>query len=228
MHCFTGSPRARRDRARPRLLPVDLGHRHASSTPTTCAPSSPRRRATGCWSRPTAPTSRPRRTGASATSRPTSPTPPAPWPPRSGIDARRVRRRHLGELRAPVRQGRAGGAGLMPRLRATILGCGSSGGVPRLGGLWGACDPANPTNRRRRCSLLIERVEGEAATRVLIDTSPDLRAQLARRRGRPARRRRLHPRPRRPRARHRRPAHDRTSTAARACRSGRTRRPPTR
>ncbi len=66
---------------------------------------------------------------------------------------------------------------LMPRLRATILGCGSSGGVPRLGGDWGACDPANPRNTRRRCSLLVERVEGDDATRVLIDTSPDLRAQ---------------------------------------------------
>lgn len=64
------------------------------------------------------------------------------------------------------------------RLRATILGCGSSGGVPRLGGEWGACDPADPRNSRRRCSLLVERFEGDLATRVLIDTSPDLRAQL--------------------------------------------------
>jgi phosphoribosyl 1,2-cyclic phosphate phosphodiesterase len=66
----------------------------------------------------------------------------------------------------------------MALLRATILGCGSSGGVPRLGGRWGSCDPANPRNWRRRCSLLIERLDGERATRVLIDTSPDLRAQL--------------------------------------------------
>ncbi|WP_290751241.1 MBL fold metallo-hydrolase [Amaricoccus sp.] len=62
--------------------------------------------------------------------------------------------------------------------RATILGCGSSGGVPRLGGLWGACDPANPRNYRRRCSLLVERRDGDAVTRVLIDSSPDVRAQL--------------------------------------------------
>lgn len=60
----------------------------------------------------------------------------------------------------------------------TILGCGSSGGVPRIGGLWGACDPANPRNRRRRCSVLVERKEAAGATRVLIDTSPDLREQL--------------------------------------------------
>lgn len=66
----------------------------------------------------------------------------------------------------------------MDRLRATILGCGSSGGVPRLGGLWGACDPGNPKNRRRRCSLLLERIGAEGTTRVLIDTSPDMRAQL--------------------------------------------------
>jgi len=66
----------------------------------------------------------------------------------------------------------------MAATRFTILGCGSSGGVPRLGGNWGACDPDNPRNYRRRCSMLVER-EGEAGTtRVLIDTSPDLRSQL--------------------------------------------------
>jgi phosphoribosyl 1,2-cyclic phosphate phosphodiesterase len=63
-------------------------------------------------------------------------------------------------------------------LRFTILGCGSSGGVPRLGGDWGDCDPANPKNRRRRCSLLVEREGPEGVTRVLIDTSPDMRDQL--------------------------------------------------
>ena len=63
-------------------------------------------------------------------------------------------------------------------LRATILGCGSSGGVPRLGGIWGACDPQNPKNRRRRCSLLLERFTDQGTTRVLIDTTPDMRDQL--------------------------------------------------
>ena len=63
-------------------------------------------------------------------------------------------------------------------LRLTILGCGSSGGVPRTGGDWGACDPANPKNRRRRCSLLVERVAAAGTTRVLIDTGPDMREQL--------------------------------------------------
>ena len=60
----------------------------------------------------------------------------------------------------------------------TILGCGSSGGVPRLGGLWGACDPDNPKNVRRRCSLLVTRTNADGVTRVLIDTSPDMRSQL--------------------------------------------------
>ncbi len=62
---------------------------------------------------------------------------------------------------------------------ATIMGCGSSGGVPRLGGGWGACDPENPRNRRRRCSLLIEGRTGDSApTRIVIDTGCDLREQL--------------------------------------------------
>ncbi len=66
----------------------------------------------------------------------------------------------------------------MGELRFTILGCGSSGGVPRLGGHWGACDPENPRNTRRRCSMLIERESDGGTTRVLIDSTPDLRAQL--------------------------------------------------
>lgn len=66
----------------------------------------------------------------------------------------------------------------MGELSFTILGCGSSGGVPRLGGHWGECDPSNPKNRRRRCSMLVERHAGDETTRVLIDTSPDMRQQL--------------------------------------------------
>jgi phosphoribosyl 1,2-cyclic phosphate phosphodiesterase len=60
----------------------------------------------------------------------------------------------------------------------TILGCGSSGGVPRIGGDWGLCDPANSKNRRLRCSILLEKAEGSGVTRLLIDTSPDLREQM--------------------------------------------------
>ncbi len=64
-------------------------------------------------------------------------------------------------------------------LVVTVLGCGSSGGVPRVGQGWGACDPKNPKNRRRRCSILVEREAADSAkTQVLIDMSPDLRAQL--------------------------------------------------
>jgi phosphoribosyl 1,2-cyclic phosphate phosphodiesterase len=63
-------------------------------------------------------------------------------------------------------------------LTVTILGCGSSGGVPRVGSGWGACDPSNPRNRRRRCSILVERSGPAGKTSVLVDTSPDLRDQL--------------------------------------------------
>jgi phosphoribosyl 1,2-cyclic phosphate phosphodiesterase len=63
-------------------------------------------------------------------------------------------------------------------LRFTILGCGSSGGVPRIGGNWGACDPSNPKNNRKRCSLLVEKIGPKGTTTVLIDTSPDMRQQL--------------------------------------------------
>ncbi len=66
------------------------------------------------------------------------------------------------------------------RLVFTLLGAGSSGGVPRIGGDWGVCDPEEPRNRRLRCSALIERFGADAAapTRILIDTSPDMREQL--------------------------------------------------
>lgn len=61
----------------------------------------------------------------------------------------------------------------------TLLGTGSSGGVPRVGGDWGACDPTEPKNRRLRCSALVQSFDAHgASTNVLIDTSPDLREQL--------------------------------------------------
>jgi phosphoribosyl 1,2-cyclic phosphate phosphodiesterase len=64
-------------------------------------------------------------------------------------------------------------------MRFTILGCGSSMGVPRVALGWGACDPNNPKNRRRRCSLLVERFGSDGKkTTVLVDCSPDLREQL--------------------------------------------------
>ena len=66
----------------------------------------------------------------------------------------------------------------MVEIRFRILGCGSSGGVPRLGGHWGDCDPENPKNRRQRCSILVERESDAGVTRVLVDSGPDMRAQL--------------------------------------------------
>ena len=70
-------------------------------------------------------------------------------------------------------------------VRITLLGTGSSGGVPRANGDWGLCDPSNPRNRRRRCSALVERAASRAdldagaqVTRVVIDTSPDFREQM--------------------------------------------------
>jgi phosphoribosyl 1,2-cyclic phosphate phosphodiesterase len=65
------------------------------------------------------------------------------------------------------------------RLRFTILGCGSSPGVPRINGDWGACDPSNPKNARLRCAAMAERIsENGGVTRVVIDTGPDFRAQM--------------------------------------------------
>ena len=68
---------------------------------------------------------------------------------------------------------------MTPALVLTLLGTGSSGGVPRVGGAWGDCDPAEPRNRRRRCAALVERVAPDGArTTVLIDAGADLREQL--------------------------------------------------
>ena len=54
----------------------------------------------------------------------------------------------------------------------TILGCGSSGGVPRVGSGWGACDPHNPKNRRRRCSILVQKTGDDGTTSVLVTRRP--------------------------------------------------------
>lgn len=59
-------------------------------------------------------------------------------------------------------------------MKAILLGSGTSGGVPRIGNDWGACDPTNPRNRRSRVSVIIE----HAGQKILVDTSPDLRNQL--------------------------------------------------
>jgi phosphoribosyl 1,2-cyclic phosphate phosphodiesterase len=62
--------------------------------------------------------------------------------------------------------------------RFTILGCGSSGGNPRVGCDWGKCDSSNPKNRRRRAAALFERREPSGVTTILVDTGPDVREQL--------------------------------------------------
>lgn len=61
---------------------------------------------------------------------------------------------------------------------ATILGCGSSAGVPRVAQGWGACDPSNPKNRRRRCALSVSRAGIAGSTEVIVDLGPDIREQL--------------------------------------------------
>jgi phosphoribosyl 1,2-cyclic phosphate phosphodiesterase len=63
-------------------------------------------------------------------------------------------------------------------LKFTVLGCGSSGGVPRPALGWGDCNPNNPKNRRRRTAFLVEKRGAGGVTRILIDTPPDLREQM--------------------------------------------------
>lgn len=68
------------------------------------------------------------------------------------------------------------------RLEFTIMGCGSSAGVPRADGDWGACDPADPRNRRSRCSMMVRRLSAAPAsgqTTVVIDAAPEFRLQMA-------------------------------------------------
>ena len=67
--------------------------------------------------------------------------------------------------------------------RLTLLGTGSSGGVPRVGNDWGVCDPSEPKNRRMRCSALLDQWDSDdpaRLTRILIDTAPDFREQALR------------------------------------------------
>lgn len=65
-------------------------------------------------------------------------------------------------------------------MQITILGCGSSTGVPRVGNDWGLCDPEVPENMRSRCSILLERVQKDKKTSIVIDTGPDFRMQMNR------------------------------------------------
>ena len=66
-----------------------------------------------------------------------------------------------------------------PKLTVTLLGTGPSGGVPRVTNDWGACDPVEPKNRRRRCAALVEKTAADGGkTSVLMDAGPDCREQL--------------------------------------------------
>ena len=69
-------------------------------------------------------------------------------------------------------------------LEIVILGCGSSGGVPRADGNFGVCDPEDRRNWRTRCSLLVRRPNAEPAgegdeTTLVVDASPEFRQQTA-------------------------------------------------
>ena len=67
-------------------------------------------------------------------------------------------------------------------LEVTILGSGSSGGVPRADGNWGVCDPADPRNNRTRCSMMLRRPSEEGPERwttIVVDAAPEFRQQTA-------------------------------------------------
>ena len=189
-------PRAPRDRARP----LDLVHRHPDLQEIR-RPARHRRDAAGRPhpGRDRRAVSRARaNSAASATSRPMWSRPPRCWPrPAASAPTRsrarpptissgcsaRCRGRPQQQRRCKTRM----------TLRFTILGCGSSGGVPRPALGWGACDPNNPKNRRRRTSLLVERRgAGRRHPRPGRHLAGPARA-AARRRRRLARRRALHP-----------------------------------
>ncbi|MDQ2763106.1 MAG: MBL fold metallo-hydrolase, partial [Pseudomonadota bacterium] len=71
---------------------------------------------------------------------------------------------------------------MRPTLEVVVLGCGSSGGVPRADGAWGACDPSDRRNWRTRCSLLVRRLCDATAgqqTTLVVDASPEMRLQTA-------------------------------------------------
>lgn len=70
---------------------------------------------------------------------------------------------------------------MIERMRFTVLGCGASPGVPRIGNDWGACDPREPRNRRLRSSLMVEKFGADGGvTRIIVDTGPDFREQVLR------------------------------------------------
>ena len=210
LHCFTGGPRARPARARSRPLRLVLRHSDLQELRRRCARSRAIVPLDRLLVETDAPFLAPGKYRGKAQ--------------RAGLRGGDGQGARQGEGHPAGRAGAAttdnffrlfsktprSGAGGMS-MRFTILGCGSSGGVPRIGDIWGNCDPANPRNRRRRCSLLVERFGKGGATTVLVDTPPDLREQLLGGGVVHARRRALHARACRPHPRHRRPARLRSS-----------------
>ena len=96
-----------------------------------------------------------------------------------GVSLEELAQRDHRQFLPPVHQGAARRAAHDAADASPSWAAARRGGVPRIGNDWGACDPAEPKNRRSRCALLIERFDdGERPTRVLVDTGPDMREQL--------------------------------------------------
>ena len=180
LHCFTGLARTGRDGGRTRPLHLLLGRRDLQELAGAARDGAAMCRWSGCWSRPTRLSSPRRRIAASATNRPMSPIRRAVLAEVKGLLRGRVRARDDRQCAAAVLENAAAARQGARRvsLTATILGCGSSGGVPRVGQGWGKCDPDKPAGTAADAARCCSRGEAPAATHVLIDTSPDLREQL--------------------------------------------------
>ena len=191
LHCYTGGPELA-------AAPSRSGCRSRSPAsspsrnPTTCAPSRRRCRRTVSWSKPTRRISRPASIAASATSRPMWWRPPKCWRKSAACQLRRARAADHRQFLPAVQQGAAArrrspdkfrqaahvsarphdAAGLPFSAAAHPAACRGrrSAGASAI--------PNNPKNRRRRTSFLVERRTADGVTRVLVDTSPDLREQL--------------------------------------------------
>ena len=176
LHCYTGGRELAMKAIALGLSISFTGILTFKKSRSACANSPPNSRPIASWSKPTRPIWRRANFAASATSRPMSSKSQRCWQKRAASRWRRFRGRPRKTSSGCSPKCRAEGCGMTVTL--TILGCGSSAGVPRPALGWGACDPKNPKNRRRRCSLLVERTRRSGTTRIVIDTSPDLREQL--------------------------------------------------